>query len=222
MSKKVLMIVTNADKINDEQETGLWLEEFAVPYNLFEKQGYEIHVRSPKGGNIPLDPNSIPEEPNADYDEARKQLENTESLSEEELAAGYDAVFLPGGHGTMFDFPENVVMQKLIGKLADENKVIGAVCHGPSGLVNVTYQDGTPIVRGKTVNSFTDEEEHEMQLTEEMPFLLETAIREKGGEFVRGDKWTDFSIRDGNLITGQNPMSSESTALKFIEALNEQ
>lgn len=221
MTKKVLMIVTNADKINDENETGLWLEEFAVPYNLFENQGYEIDVRSPKGGSIPLDPNSVPEERNADFDEAREKLENTQQLTEKDAETEYDAVFLPGGHGTMFDFPDNELMQKIIGQMADSKKVIGAVCHGPSGLVHVTLKDGTPLVQGKKVNGFTDEEEREMQLAEEMPFLLETTLREKGGEFVRGDKWTDFSVRDGNLVTGQNPMSSGSTAQKVIEALNE-
>ncbi|MGP4082197.1 type 1 glutamine amidotransferase domain-containing protein [Pseudalkalibacillus sp. R45] len=221
MSKRILMIVTNADKINDEKETGLWLEEFAVPYNLFKNQGYDITVKSPKGGQIPLDPNSIPEEEKQEFAEAKDKLTQTDKLSESDLNEDYHGVFLPGGHGTMFDFPDNELMQKIIGQMADESKVIGAVCHGPSGLVNVTYQDGTPLVKGKKVNGFTDEEEKEMQLVEEMPFLLETTLREKGGEFVRGDKWNDFSVRDGNLVTGQNPMSSESTAQKMIEALNE-
>lgn len=215
------MIVTNADKINDEKETGLWLEEFAVPYNIFKNQGYDVTVKSPKGGQIPLDPNSIPEEEKQEFADAKEKLTHTVKLSENDLKVDYDGVFLPGGHGTMFDFPDHELMQKIIGTMADENKVVGAVCHGPSGLVNVTYQDGTPLVKGKKVNGFTDEEEKEMQLTEEMPFLLETTLREKGGEFVRGDKWTDFSVRDGNLVTGQNPMSSESTAQKMIEALNE-
>ncbi|WP_349410252.1 type 1 glutamine amidotransferase domain-containing protein [Pseudalkalibacillus sp. SCS-8] len=221
MSKKVLMIVTNADQINDEKETGLWLEEFAVPYNLFEKEGYEIHVRSPKGGDIPLDPNSIPEERREEFDEAREKLKNTQPLSEADAEEEYDAVFLPGGHGTMFDFPDNTLMHTILSKAAQVEKVIGAVCHGPSGLVNVTLEDGTPLVKGKKVNSFTDEEEEEMQLVEEMPFLLESTLRLKGAEFVRGEKWTDFSVRDGNLVTGQNPMSSGSTAEKVIEALNE-
>lgn len=222
MSKKVLMIVTNADKINEEQSTGLWLEEYATPYNLFKNQGYEIHVRSPKGGEVPLDPNSIPEEPKAEFDEAREKLKDTKKLSDEDLQGNYDAVFLPGGHGTMFDFPEDAHIQKIIQSMDEEKKVIGAVCHGPSSLVKVTDQNGVPIVKGKKVNGFTDEEEEEMGLVKDMPFLLESSLRDLGAEFVRGDKWTDFSVRDGNLVTGQNPMSSESTALKVIEALNEQ
>jgi putative intracellular protease/amidase len=91
--------------------------------------------------------------------------------------------------------------------------------HGPSGLVNATYKDGTPIVKGKTVTSFTDEEEREVELDEYMPFLLESTLRLHGASFVRGEKWTDFSMRDGNLITGRNPQSSRSTAEKVVASL---
>ena len=104
-------------------------------------------------------------------------------------------------------------------QFAEDGRVIGAVCHGPSGLVNVTYKDGTPLVKGKKVTSFTDEEERELELDRHMPFLLESKLREKGGVFVSGKKWTDFSVRDGNLVTGQNPQSSLSTAEKVVEAI---
>ncbi|HZG70963.1 MAG TPA: type 1 glutamine amidotransferase domain-containing protein, partial [Chondromyces sp.] len=132
---------------------------------------------------------------------------------------GFDAIFLPGGHGTMFDFPNNETLLYVLQQFAEEGKVIGSVCHGPAGLVNVTYKDGTPLVKGKTLTAFTDEEEIEMQLEKHMPFLLETKLREKGANFVREEKWTDFSVRDGQLVTGQNPQSSRSTALKVTEAL---
>ncbi|EPR26202.1 ThiJ/PfpI family protein [Geobacillus sp. WSUCF1] len=87
--------------------------------------------------------------------------------------------------------------------------------------MNATYKDGTPIVKGKTVTSFTDEEEREVGLDVHMPFLLESTLRLRGANFVRGEKWTDFSVRDGNLITGQNPQSSRSTAEKVVAALEE-
>lgn len=91
--------------------------------------------------------------------------------------------------------------------------------HGPAGIVNVTYEDGTPLVKGKKVTAFTDSEEMEMQLDQHMPFLLESKIRDKGADFQHADNWTDFSVRDGNLVTGRNPQSSRSTAEKVIEAL---
>jgi putative intracellular protease/amidase len=219
MSKRVLMVVTNHTTITDDHKTGLWLEEFAVPYLVFKEKGYDVKVASIQGGEVPLDPRSI-EEKDPAWAEAEKELKNTARLSEDD-ATGFDAIFLPGGHGTMFDFPDNETLQYVLQQFAEDGRIIGAVCHGPSGLVNVTYKDGTPLVKGKTVTAFTDEEEREVQLDQYMPFLLESTLRLRGANFVRGEKWTDFSVRDGNLITGQNPQSSRSTAEKVVEALEE-
>jgi putative intracellular protease/amidase len=219
MSKRVLMVVTNHTTITDDHKTGLWLEEFAVPYLVFKEKGYEVKVASIQGGEVPLDPRSI-EEKDPAWAQAEEELKNTARLSKDD-ATGFDAIFLPGGHGTMFDFPDNETLQYVLQQFAEDGRIIGAVCHGPSGLVNVTYKDGTPLVKGKTVTAFTDEEEREVQLDEYMPFLLESTLRLRGANFVRGEKWTDFSVRDGNLITGQNPQSSRSTAEKVVEALEE-
>jgi putative intracellular protease/amidase len=220
-NKRILMVVTNHTKISDDHKTGLWLEEFAVPYQVFKSNGFDVKVTSINGGEVALDPNSISKEKNEEWAEAEAELKNTAKLSKDD-AKGFDAVFLPGGHGTMFDFPNSEILQYVLQQFAEDGKVIGAVCHGPAGLVNVTYKDGTPLVQGKKVNSFTNEEEKETQLEQHMPFLLESKLREKGGLFVSGEKWTDFSVRDGNLVTGQNPMSSRSTAEKVIEAIKEQ
>lgn len=219
MSKRVLMVVTNHTTITDDHKTGLWLEEFAVPYLVFKEKGYDVKVASIQGGEVPLDPRSI-EEKDPAWAQAEEELKNTARLSKDD-ATGFDAIFLPGGHGTMFDFPDNETLQYVLQQFAEDGRIIGAVCHGPSGLVNVTYKDGTPLVKGKTVTAFTDEEEREVQLDEYMPFLLESTLRLRGANFVRGEKWTDFSVRDGNLITGQNPQSSRSTAEKVVEALEE-
>lgn len=216
MAKKVLMIVTNHTTISEEHKTGLWLEEFAVPYLIFKDKGYDVKVTSISGGEVVLDPNSIEEK--AEWKGAEEELKNTLKLSLED-AHGFDAVFLPGGHGTMFDFPNNETLLTVLQQFAEEDKVIGSVCHGPAGLVNVTYKDGTPLVKGKKVSAFTDDEEREMQMDQLMPFLLETELRKKGADFVKVENWAVFSVRDGNLVTGQNPQSSESTALKVVEAL---
>lgn len=216
--KRVLMVVTNHTTITDDHKTGLWLEEFAVPYNVFKQKGYDVKVTSINGGEVALDPNSIPEEKNSEWAQAEKELQHTAKLSRDD-ATGFDAVFLPGGHGTMFDFPDNETLQYVVQQFAEGGRVIGSVCHGPAGLVNVTYKDGTPLLKGKKVTAFTNEEEIEMELDKHMPFLLETAIREKGADFSSGPKWTDYSVRDGNLVTGQNPQSSRSTAEKMVEVL---
>ncbi|AUI37591.1 glutamine amidotransferase [[Bacillus] caldolyticus] len=219
MTKRVLMVVTNHTTITDDHKTGLWLEEFAVPYLVFKEKGYDVKVASIQGGEVPLDPRSINEK-DPSWAEAEAVLKNTTRLSKDD-AHGFDAIFLPGGHGTMFDFPDNETLQYVLQQFAEEGRIIAAVCHGPSGLVNATYKDGTPIVKGKTVTSFTDEEEREVGLDVHMPFLLESTLRLRGANFVRGEKWTDFSVRDGNLITGQNPQSSRSTAEKVVAALEE-
>ncbi|MYL18608.1 type 1 glutamine amidotransferase domain-containing protein [Halobacillus litoralis] len=220
MSKKVLMVVTNHTKITDDHKTGLWLEEYAVPYNAFKEQGYDVKVTSIQGGEVPLDPNSIPEEEVKEWAEAQEQLKDTAKLSKEDVN-GFDGIFLPGGHGTMFDFPENETLQYVLQQHAEQNNVIGSVCHGPSGLVNATYENGTPIVSGRKVTGFTDSEEIGMGLDVHMPFMLETELRNKGGEFSKGDDWSAYAVRDGNLVTGQNPMSSEKAAEKMVEALKE-
>ncbi|BAD76983.1 hypothetical conserved protein [Geobacillus kaustophilus HTA426] len=219
MTKRVLMVVTNHTTITDDHKTGLWLEEFAVPYLVFKEKGYDVKVASIQGGDVPLDPRSINEK-DPSWAEAEAALKNTTRLSKDD-AHGFDAIFLPGGHGTMFDFPDNETLQYVLQQFAEDGRIIAAVCHGPSGLVNATYKDGTPIVKGKTITSFTDEEEREVGLDVHMPFLLESTLRLRGANFVRGEKWTDFSVRDGNLITGQNPQSSRSTAEKVVAALEE-
>lgn len=219
MRKKVLIIVTSHSTIKDDQTTGLWLEEYAAPYVTFVKNDFDVDVVSISGGQVPLDPNSLPDEEKLEWQEAQAKLTNTEKLSDIDTSV-YDAIFLPGGHGTVFDMPDNADLQRILQEQAEADKVIGSVCHGPSGLVNVTLKDGTPLVQGKKVSAFTDDEEREMQLDLHVPFLLETALRSKGAEFVRGDNWSDFSVRDGNLVTGQNPQSSQSTADKVVEALS--
>jgi len=216
--KQILMVVTNHSKITDDHKTGLWLEEFTVPYNVFKEKGYDVKVTSITGGEVPLDPSSIPEEQTEEWQDAKEELKDTAKLSKDD-AHHFDAVFLPGGHGAVFDFPESETLQYVLQQFAEDNRVIGSVCHGPSGFVNVTYTDGTPLVKGKKMNAFTDSEEKSMGLDNDVPFLLESKLRENGAEFVRGEDWTDFSVRDGNLATGQNPQSSRSTAEKVIDAL---
>jgi putative intracellular protease/amidase len=220
MSKRILIVVTNHQNIGNNK-TGLWLEEYAVPFNEFRQSGYDITVKSIQGGKIPLDPNSLEGVDREEYKEALSILEDTAKLSAED-AVSYDAIFLPGGHGTVFDFPNSEELKEVVSQMAQTNKVIGSVCHGPAGLTTATLKDGTPIVKGKVVTAFTDEEEEEMQLTKEVPFLLETKLRELGAEFQRAGKWEDFAVTDGNLVTGQNPQSSRSVAIQMIDVLNKQ
>lgn len=219
MAKHVLMVVTTADKINDDKGTGIWLSEFGEPYIEFTKQGYDITVASPLGGQAPIDETSL-EGTSQEMLDTAKYLKDTMKLEDVKDIASYDAIFLPGGHGTMFDLPDNELLQSMIRTHYESGKVVAAVCHGPAGLVGVKLSDGTPLVAGKTVATFTDEEERETTLDKYMPFLLETRLRELGANVVLAPNWTDNVQVNGNLITGQNPQSAESAAKEVIRKLS--
>ncbi len=217
MKKHILMVVTSADKMSNGKQTGLWLSEFVEPYNEFMKKGYRVTVASPLGGHTPIDANSLSGD-DEDVSKLSQVLANTVKL-EDASANAFDGIFLPGGHGTMFDLPENKTLQKLIRDFYESKKVVGAVCHGPAGLVGVTLSDGNPLVRGKHLTAFTDSEEQEAGLDKDVPFLLERKFRELGAVFITGANWSDHVEVDGNLVTGQNPQSGTGAALAFINVL---
>ncbi len=218
-SKRILLVVTSHDRVDATHRTGVWFEEFAVPYQMFQAQGLDITVASPRGGSVPLDPRGEPKGDDIEKTtEARAVLQQTIALSEVS-ADQFDAVYIPGGHGAMFDLAEDATLENLLGDFARQGKVIASVCHGLAGLVKARRTDGTPLVAGKTVTSFTNDEEHVGGLDPLMPFLLETRLRELGANFVGQPNWSDHIERDGKLITGQNPQSSRSLARAIIEAL---
>ncbi|WP_339192912.1 type 1 glutamine amidotransferase domain-containing protein [Aeribacillus sp. FSL W8-0870] len=216
--KRVLMVVTSHAQITEGHPTGLWLSEFAEPYEIFKERGFAITVASIKGGYVPIDPRSLNEESKAKWPDAIRELEATPPLSEIS-AEGFDALFLPGGHGTMFDFPDDAVLQTRVREFVESDRVVAAVCHGPAGLVHVKLSSGEYLVKGKKVTSFTNEEERAVQLDPYMPFLLEDRLRENGAIFVAAPMWSNHVEVDGKLVTGQNPQSGEATAKKVSELL---
>ena len=219
-TKKVLMVVTSHSTINSNRPTGLWLEEVTVPYQEFKKHGIEVTLASLNGGQAPIDPRSNPTvEQMESWSEVLTALKTTQPVNSLSSAA-FDAVFLPGGHGTMFDMPTNQDLQLLLRSFAETGKVIAAVCHGPAGLVGVTLSDGTPLVANKTLTAFTNAEEKAVELDQLMPFLLETKLRELGANFISQPLWSDHIEEDGNLITGQNPQSVTSIARAVVAGIN--
>lgn len=215
--KEILMIVTSHGQIVERHPTGIWLEEVTIPYLLFRQAGFGVTIASPLDGEAPIDPRSLPSETKTqEWAEPLTRLKHTAFL-QDMMAEDFGAVFLPGGHGTMFDLPHNKDVQRLLGEMAETGKIIAAVCHGPAGLVNVRLADGMPLVADRSVTAFTNEEEAEIKLDSLMPFLLETKLREAGAHFIAAPTWSDHVEVDGNLITGQNPQSSASTARAVIE-----
>lgn len=196
------------------------MSEFAEAYQDFINQGYEVTVASPLGDTVPVDQNSIDGNVTQDFlDTAKIHLKNTLKL-EDISADNFDVLFLPGGHGAMFDLPENTKLQELLGAFSKANKLISAVCHGAAGLVGAINAEGKPLVAGKRVNAFTDFEEKDTRLGNDLPFLLETKLRELGAIFVAAPNWTTHVEVDGNLITGQNPQSTLAVTKAIIEKLS--
>lgn len=226
MSPRILMILTSHDTLGSTgQKTGFWLEELASPYYVFKDAGAQVTLASPKGGQPPIDPKSDTPDWQTDATrrfegdaEAKAALAKTKPISG--LDAGdYDAIFFPGGHGPMWDYPGNQTLANLIEAFDEEVKPIGAVCHGPAALVSAKRSDGSPLVTGRKVTGFTNGEEAAVELTEVVPFLLEEKLKQLGGKYVKGPDFAPFVIADGHIVTGQNPASSAETAKKVLEAV---
>lgn len=216
---RILMVVTSADRMPSGEQTGLWLEEFAVPYLEFRNAGAEVTVASPGGGPAPIDPRSSPdEEQQQAWKEASEVLSRTIPLGDVD-PDDFDAVFLPGGHGTMFDLPDNPDLARVLEAHARGDKVIAAVCHGPAGFVGPKGADGKSLVAGRRIAVFTDEEERAVGLDQAVPFLLESRLRELGAWVAKVDNFQEHAVRDGRLVTGQNPASSRATARLTLETL---
>ncbi|MGJ0128621.1 type 1 glutamine amidotransferase domain-containing protein [Pantoea sp. RHCKP32] len=223
---KILMVLTSHDELgNTGKKTGFWLEELAAPYYAFLDAGAEITLASPKGGQPPLDPKS--DEPDSQTDETRRfhadseaqaALASTVPLNTVDQAA-FDAVFYPGGHGPLWDLANDAHSISLIEQTLQAGKPVALVCHAPGVLRHVKNADGTPLVNGKKVTGFTNSEEEGVGLTDVVPFLVEDALKEKGGLYSRGDDWQSYTVQDGLLITGQNPGSSAETAKLLLSNL---
>jgi putative intracellular protease/amidase len=227
MTSHVLMILTsNARMGAGGKPTGFWAEELAVPYYALVDAGARVDVASPLGGAVPVDPGSV--KPKGGNDAAVERFLADAALqnalahtrrADAVDAAAYDAVFFPGGHGTMWDLPGDAGVRAAVETAFAGGKVVAAVCHGVAGLVAATRPDGAPLVQGMRINAFTDAEEAAVGLAGVVPFALESRLRELGARFEAAPMWQAFVVRDGRLITGQNPQSSALVAQAVIDAL---
>lgn len=224
---KILMVLTSHEKLgNTGKKTGFWLEEFAAPYYTFKDAGATITLASPDGGQPPLDPKSdTPDSQTKDTERfkadpaAQAALAQTIELSQ--VSAGdFDAVFYPGGHGPLWDLAEDAASIALIEAMLGAGKPVALVCHAPGVLRDVKAVNGDPVVQGKAVTGFTNTEEQAAGLTKIVPFLVEDMLRTNGGNYSKVADWQPYVVKDGLLITGQNPASSEPAAKELLEKLS--
>ena len=216
---KILMVLTSHNKLGaTAYKTGFWLEEFAAPYYVFKDANIDITIASPKGGQPPLDPKS--DEPDFQTDatrrfkgdaDAQSALANSLKLSDMSPSE-FDAVFYPGGHGPLWDLAEDPDSIALVEAMSLANKTVAAVCHAPAVFRHAKSPDGSALVEGKSVTGFSNSEEDAVELTDIVPFLLEDELQILGANYSKGTDWYPYIVTDGNLVTGQNPASSEPAA----------
>lgn len=217
---RILMTVTGHGTFPESgKKTGLWLAEFAEPWQIFIEADCEVVIAVPGGGVVPLDPRSLSQEALPENAAAAETaLLTAVPLSEVDLST-CDAVFFPGGHGTMFDFPNNPPVQHTVEYFLLADRPTALVCHGPAALVGAVDETGEPLVKGRRVTAFSNSEEEAAELTDQVPFLLESRLQELGATVETADDFTAHVVVDGRLITGQNPASSAHAANKLLEQM---
>jgi len=232
-SKKVLIVNTSAPYFGPKNDipTGVWLEETSTPYYTFKEAGFAVELASIAGGPIPIDAGSI----NGDFfvESAKKFLHDGEALAAfchstklsdvseaTDFVEKYDCLYLSGGHGTCSDFHDNKVLKAAIETFYAAGKTVCADCHGPIALAQcLDTKTGEPLVKGKTCTGFSNSEEGAVGQTGNVPFSIEDKFKEQGAKYELGADWNPKVCVDGNLITGQNPQSSDVCAKAVVTAL---
>lgn len=217
---RVLVVVSAADSLEladgTSHPTGFWAEELVESVRVPREAGVRVDIATPGGVRPTVDAASRTEEFDAFLESVADELAAPLSLADVD-AADYDGVLLPGGHGPMADLAADPVLGRLLIAFADAGKVVGALCHGPAGLLSAVREDGRFAFAGRRMTAFSDEEERQGGLA--VPYLLETRLRELGAVLETGPAWTSRVVVDGRLVTGQNPQSSVDTARQVLALL---
>ena len=220
---KVLLVVSSEGRDAGKTRPGFELDEFAKAWLTLRANGFEVEVASPAGGA----PEPDRYDPADDHiqrlkadTKATAALQRTRR-TQDVLAGEHAAVFIIGGKGAMFDLPRDPALQRLLSAHFEAGGVLAAVCHGPAALVPLKRADGTPLVAGRRLTGFTDEEEAAFgkRWTKEFPYLLEVRLRELGAVWQESPLMMPKLVVDGRLITGQNPFSTVLVAEAVVRAL---
>jgi len=221
-AESILIALTSHGQLGDTgRATGAYLPEIAHPWSVFKAAGYSVDLASVEGGDPPLD--------GVDLDDPIQRQFTEDSQMSQKLATtmtpkdvhpnDYAAIFFAGGHGSMWDFPDNAEFARIAIDIYERGGVIGAVCHGPAALVNMTLPNGRPLVAGKKISAFTNEEERLMGLTEVVPFLLQSRLEQAGAEHIGTAAFKEWVVVDERIVTGQNPASATGVAESVVAEL---
>ncbi len=216
--KTVLFVLTSHGRLGDTgRETGYWLAEAAHPWEVFKAAGYEVVLGSVAGGRPPVDGAELDDPLQAAF-LAEPALNETAELDQIDPAR-FDAVLYIGGHGAMWDFPGNQAVARIGAHIYDAGGVVAAVCHGPAGLLDIRRADGRYLLEGKEVTSFSNAEERQIALDRVVPFLLQTALQQRGARHTDNGIFQPRVVVDERLVTGQNPPSAKGVALEVVRLL---
>lgn len=228
----ILMVVSAADSLTmrdgSEHPTGYWAEELVVSHQTLRNAGHTVHIATPGGAKPTVDEVSLAAESAGGQDRAdgfRSYLAEIDAELSAPLAlsgvdpSGYDAIVLPGGHGPMADLYQDADLGKLLVAANTAGKIIAPFCHGPAGLLSATDDAGAFAFAGRRLTVFTNEEELGGGTGPNTPWFVEDVLKEKGAVVENAAAWSSHVVRDGNLISGQNPQSSEDVAQAVLKAL---
>ncbi len=220
---KILIVVTSTDEYQKVGfRTGLWLGELTHFWDVAEEAGFSMDLASPKGGVVPIDSESLLFSEVGEAmgmqtavlkryeDRGFMNLLRTSKKLDEVSHDQYQAIYLTGGHGVMFDFRDEP-LSKLIRDFFEAGKIVSAVCHGPCGLLDVTLSSGEHLLAGKKVTGFSWNEEVMAKRDHAVPYSLEEGLKPETPNTVRALlPFGTHVVEDGNLITGQNPGSAKA------------
>lgn len=225
--KKIVVVLTNVDHFEkDGEKTGLWLSEATEFVNEVKKAGYDVDYVSPCGGEVPIDPRSMEEKYTKESDlniyhsnDFRTRALLHTMRPEDIRAEDYLAIYYTGGHGAMWDFPNQIRLQEIADSIYESGGYVTSVCHGIAGLFNIRTKNGGYLISGKEITGFTDKEELLSGKKGKVPFSNEKEARIRGAKFKKKLPFQTFTVSDERVITGQNPMSGSAVAEKLLAEL---
>jgi putative intracellular protease/amidase len=223
-AEKVLIVVTSHSQMGaGSEKTGYWLGEVTHPYKELVDAGIEVEIASIAGGKAPVDERSLAEADTINQwfmadSKHNTKLQQTLKLADLKASA-YKAVLFAGGHGTMWDFPQDKILQRFAADLYQNNGIVAAVCHGPAALLNIKLADGSYLIAGKQVTGFSNTEEEEVKLTKVVPFSLQDQLTQRGASYSAAANWQSKVVVDQRLVTGQNPQSAAAVGEALVKLL---
>lgn len=232
--KRALVITTSHDVLSapgesDGKPSGVMASEMTHPYYNFLDAGMRVDVASVKGGEIPVDPQTLlymiktPEDERFLQDPIlQAKVKNSLRIDDVDFTA-YDIIFMAGGWGAAYDLGYSSVLANKISQAyyAQKTPVIGGVCHGVLGLINAKDLEGNTLIAGRRMTGVSDKQVEELGIAI-TPLHPETELRKAGAIYESQTAFRDFFAThvvvddERRFVTGQNQNSGHETAQRMM------